>query len=351
MKEIKRDDKLKRHRAKMVAFRQRKKERGRLLRREHSRLERALKRHIAVLQCELSSSREEQDILSLTRKTIMEKESLRTENIALSQAIENHETFQKVLSGGMEESEPLFSANKGWWVHFPNAPSFYYHPLSSEEVKTAANPLDPGFAPDLRAKSMTGAFLGWIVHRDLIWKTFLTSRVRFTKRVHCSIDMAVQMSIKNERKLRPMLVTPVGWSNTQYDKVSTQVLQEIDPQCRVFVHNVPGPTNTRYIFLSRREQWELSGGRRKMGFSLMIYDSKANQLNRDREGKQENVDWANEGWAYFTLTEVDDSTIDVVYDHSARCQNKVHADFLMVQWIQYIVQWEQVISACGLLSC
>ncbi|OWZ00914.1 hypothetical protein PHMEG_00027794 [Phytophthora megakarya] len=343
----------------MVAFRLRKKEGFTLLRREHSRLERALKRQLAVMQRELSATQGEQGMMSLIRMLIMEKEYLRTQNIALGQVIDNHEAFQKVLAGGMGESERLLlSVSKGWWVHFSdNAPSFYYHPISLEEVKTAANPLDPEFAPDLSAKCMTGAFLGWIVHRELtsskeIWRnTLLTSRVRYTKRVNCSIDMAIQASIERERELRPILVTPIGWSYTQYDKVSTQVLQEIDPQCRVLVHNVPGPTNTRYTFLTRTEQWELSGERRKMGFSMMIYDSKENQLNRDVKGKQQGVEWATEGWAYFTLTEVDDSTIDVVYDHSVRCQNKIHADCLMVQWTQYVVQWEQVVTACSLLSC
>ncbi|OWZ04659.1 hypothetical protein PHMEG_00023402 [Phytophthora megakarya] len=82
----------------------------------------------------------------------------------------------------------------------------------------------------------------------------------------------------------------------------------------------------------------------------MIYDSTSNELSRDGDAEQEDVEWANEGWAYFTLTEIDDSTIDVVYDHSVRCQNKAHADFLMVQWAQYVIQWEQVVAACSLLS-
>lgn len=49
------------------------------------------------------------------------------------------------------------------------------------------------------------------------------------------------------------------------------------------------------------------------------------------------------------ITEVDGNSIDIVCDHWAACQSELHAEYLMIQWTQFSVWWEQLTVPSNLL--
>ncbi|RLN54944.1 hypothetical protein BBJ29_007541 [Phytophthora kernoviae] len=55
---------------------------------------------------------------------------------------------------------------------------------------------------------------------------------------------------------------------------------------------------------------------------------------RADEQPQQDVEWASEGGSYLEITEVNETTIDVSYDHWAGCQDELHAHHLFIQWAQ-----------------
>ncbi|KAL4106527.1 hypothetical protein PRIC1_004578 [Phytophthora ramorum] len=360
--------KLNKHRTDMVKFRVRKKEEADHLRSEHRMLERVMKRFLRTLEKEASLKPMHAGIgahctTNRMHELVAETEAVRKQNMALLKVIERHKfSHQLFVDRAQLESNtpdsPLLAScgDDGWWVHFPaGIPSFYYRPLSPAEVEATANPFNASFSTDLPETSLAGNFLGWNVYRELdvldeASEKEVVSRVRFTKRLRCSIDTAAEVSSLREDELRPLLATPSAWNSNERHKVSSQVLQEVDPECRVMVHNIAGSTNIRYVFLARSAQWKLHGGKRKMAFSMMTNDSKANKMNRDAEVVERNVEWLAQGWAYFTITEVADNAIDVVYEQCSRCENESHAGLLMAQWAQVIVRWEQIIVPFNMLS-
>ncbi|POM62572.1 hypothetical protein PHPALM_28264 [Phytophthora palmivora] len=133
-------------------------------------------------------------------------------------------------------------------------------------------------------------------------------------------------------------------------KASTQVLQELDQDLFVFAHDIPGlDKNLRYLFQVRRSQWKLLDGKRKLTASLVIIDSDSNRRSRDTDASQGKVEWATEGGIQVSVTEVDENSIDVICDHWASCESKLHAEYLMIQWTQFAVWWEQLTVPSNLL--
>ncbi|KAG2777834.1 hypothetical protein PC129_g20398 [Phytophthora cactorum] len=182
-------------------------------------------------------------------EVIVAKETLRKQNATLCIGIHRHVAFRKEVAtvNRLLSSEKLIDDE----MDSPDrVPSFDYNPLSMEEVNTVSNPLDNEFVSSLPPVSFVGTILGWNVYREQSdpMETLLTSRVQFSKRVHCSIATATQVSYEQSDNSRPLIVTPVGWSFTQFPEISTHVLQEIGPEYCIMRHDIPGPTNYRYIF-------------------------------------------------------------------------------------------------------
>ncbi|KAG6949854.1 hypothetical protein JG688_00014463 [Phytophthora aleatoria] len=46
---------------------------------------------------------------------------------------------------------------------------------------------------------------------------------------------------------------------------------------------------------------------------------------------------------------MDEKSIKVVCDHWASCESKLHAEYLMIQWTQFAVWWEQLTVPSNLL--
>ncbi|OWZ14796.1 hypothetical protein PHMEG_00011657 [Phytophthora megakarya] len=151
------------------------------------------------------------------------------------------------------------------------------------------------------------------------------------------------MACKSEQELRPVLLTPTDW-NCNKNKVNTQLLQELGYNVCLTLHSIPGSTNIRYMFLARTAQWQLQNGTRKLGFSMTVTDSKANQRMRHVIEEQETIKWLTEGWAYFTITEVDGNAIDVVYEHCVGCESQIHAENFFIQLAEFVCCWEQAVS-------
>ncbi|KUF88120.1 hypothetical protein AM588_10001716 [Phytophthora nicotianae] len=117
-------------------------------------------------------------------------------------------------------------------------------------------------------------------------------------------------------------------------------------------HTFPGPLTYHYVFLERVAQWELPDGRKKLGLSMNVIGSTVSRLsNTDVRTHEPNpIKWAKEGWASVTITEVDATTVDVVYDQWARCESKLHADYVVAQWAQFLVRWEQIVAPFRFLT-
>ncbi|KAG7398817.1 hypothetical protein PHYBOEH_010449 [Phytophthora boehmeriae] len=360
-REVKRQE----HRVRMVAFRKKKKETQEKLREEHQQLEQQMKRCLEAVRndigvpvgnCYLSKMQSLQEL-------VVEREAIQCHNAALRDAIDQHGQYQRLLleSNGQpipddrDESAALLGDGEGWRVHFPTgAPSFYFYPFSSHERDEIVNALDPGYASKPISNLSVGTLFGWEVYRTLVVSESLQARslhAWFTKRLNVSLDEAFKISIEKERELCPILATPMDWNFGQHFDIDVQPLQEVDANTCMVVHNIAGPSHLRYLCCVRRAQWELLSGRCRLELCMVVVDSKANKLIREAEGPHDDIAWLTEGGASITLTEIDDTTIDVSYEHQVACQNELHAGYLMVQWSQFVVQVEQPLVPSSLLSC
>ncbi|ETI46472.1 hypothetical protein F443_09134 [Phytophthora nicotianae P1569] len=349
------------HRINMVEFRIRKKEQFERLKKEHERLEREMKRLLAGLQNDFSHESlwvyfGEQNMVRSMVELIVEKEKLRKQNVARRTDVQRYDAFRKEVMNAVRllSNEESLIHNDGGLIVPDKEPTFDYHPLSIEEVNAVPYPLDKEFMSNLPPVSFIGAILGWNVYREEsnLTASLPSTRVQLTKRLHCSIAAATQVSLEQGDNLRPLLATPIGWSVACRPKVSTHVLQEVNAECCVMAHTFPGPLTCHYVFLERVAQWELPDGRKKLGLSMNVIDSTVSRLSSTdvRTHEPNPIKWAKEGWASVTITEVDATTVDVVYDQWARCESKLHADYVVAQWAQFLVRWEQIVAPFRFLT-
>ncbi|KAG7397090.1 hypothetical protein PHYBOEH_001304 [Phytophthora boehmeriae] len=352
--------KRRKHRATMVEFRRKKKLKTKYLQSEYERLVLEMQRCVDAVQNHAVFEEDDGQVKTKLIKLVLELEELRTQNITLRKAIGSYDAYRALLrevnSFPLGIEEPFVadtSEQEGWWVHFSNGePPFYFHPFPPEQLTVEINAIEPDLSPN----AYVGTFFGWKAYRetmlpDAAQGSVLPIRVQFNKRLRCSIDDVQKVSCEKEASLCPLVLMPLRWGSHQRNQVSIETLQSFEPDCRIIVINLPGPTHLRYLCLAQRAQWKLAGGRRKLAFSLRIIDSEANRRSRDAAMSHEGVEWAIHGGAELMITEVDDTTADVSSAHWVSCQNELHAKFLMVQWMQFIVQWEQAVVPSNLLTC
>ncbi|KAF4038254.1 hypothetical protein GN244_ATG09600 [Phytophthora infestans] len=342
----------------MIEFRLNKKEKQKRLVAEHERLEREMKTLAETVRTAVACSNSD-SVTHTLQELVVKREALRTQNLALREEVTRCEKFTAVVleasedSTEGEESNLLPSDETGWRVGEGDT-SFYFHPFTRDEVDAEMRRFEVELAGGMPSLSLAGTFLGWgVYHAPLIASTLdgtrLVARTRVTKRLRCSLDVHTQMSYTKQKDLSPMIVTPIGWGLHQRGKASTHVLQDFDQDTLVFARDIPGPEKRiRYLFQVRRAQWELADGRRKLTASLAIIDSDANRRSRDAE-MQDNVEWATEGGIQVSVTEMDENSIKVACDHWASCESKLHAEYLMIQWTQFAVWWEQLTVPSNLL--
>jgi hypothetical protein len=350
------------HRESMVEFRLRKKQGQQRLVAERRRLEKEMKALVEKVNAAAASSNGADT--NERQQLAVEREALRAQNLALREELTRLEKFEKFVVKASqdpmekEESKLLSSDEEaGWRVHFDGSnTSFFFHPFSREEFDARMARFDAELTSGKLSLPGVGSFLGWEVYRaplvaSAMDSTRLMARTRVVKRLKCSLDVHMQMSYTKQKDLSPMIVAPIGWGLCHRDEASTQLLQEFDKDSLMFVHSIHSDgKHLRYLFQVRRAQWKLRDGRRKLTASLAITDSEANRQSREADVSQDEVEWATEGGIQVSITEADETSIDVVCDHWASCESARHAEYMMIQWTQLAVWWEQLTVPSNLLS-
>ncbi|KAL4158942.1 hypothetical protein PRNP1_004716 [Phytophthora ramorum] len=362
--EVEKEQKRRRHSVDMVAFRRNRKQKQSGLRSEYRRLEGQVKRISAKVRvaaaCSRSGSTKPKFMVDTLRELMVEIEGLRHQNIALRNHIGLHSEFLQLLHEANQPQDeqnesilPCIEEQSGRRVHFPGGePSFYYHPFTRGMFDNTMDSCASQLSPTALPGSGVGEFLGWNVRQATLASglgcQYLVAKARFSKRVQCSLREAFETMKRERIDSWPVIVTPMNWSSSSSD-VSTIVLQRFDDNTSVLVRSVQGEVNLRYVCLVQRSCWTERDGKRVITYGMVIADSEANKRNRSVETDTGEVEWIPEGGAHLTLTEVDDKTIDVVYDHWGGCQGTLHAQYLFVQWAHYAFRWEQMVVPSRLL--
>ncbi|KUF88002.1 hypothetical protein AM587_10003760 [Phytophthora nicotianae] len=342
------------------------------LRDEQQQLEAEVKKCLATMNCEDSSSSE---LCYAVHCLALEWDSLRTENVELMKEIHRQERFQSlvqaqtigVFADATKDSDTSFAnvypASKsslwgptphdddGWRVKFPNGePTFHFHPFSEAEFNNVMQNCDNQF---YSKSSVAGHLFGWTVYHAPLMRRLdnsLVGRVQLSARICCSFDDADAAVSSSKLHLWPLAFTPPNWSYSQRSGVSIQVLQSFAVDAHVLVCNIPGPVNTRYFQFARRQLQVEGNGKRSFTSSLVLADSKENVRNRAAEEPHPDVKWVNEGGARIKFTEVDDATIDVHCDTWASCEDELHARNLFIYWAQFACRWSQWMMASKLVE-
>ncbi|KAG6612443.1 Phospholipase D [Phytophthora cinnamomi] len=357
-------------RKRMVKWRRQKKEKGAELLQERLRLEKELESRV-VQERMRSESSPPQLIGHAFRQVTVECAALKRENLALKEAIEVHSKFNSLARIEAQELEAQMSRHDGaadppakdiqrleredgWPVNFPNGdPSFYFSPFSKTEFDTILRNSGVAYAERHPCTATVGKILGWTVdHAPLTLNTTGTSFVahaRFTRRLRCSLDYSEQILPRLDKRLWPVLVTPRSWGHVQFGDTCCQLLQSIHENAHVMACNIPGDVNLRYLVLAQHTRERTSDGKRVDKYIMTIADSDANARNREAEGHQKRVQWVMEGGVNVIITEIDDSTIDVVFDQWAESLSEMHGRELYVDWVRFPVRLEQSISSARLL--
>ncbi|OWZ07430.1 hypothetical protein PHMEG_00020178 [Phytophthora megakarya] len=277
----------------------------------------------------------------------------------------------------------------GWRVYFTDgSPSFHFNPFSKTDFDAI---LDESEAAQYSYAASIGNILDWKVDYSPVTEhsgggSFI-AHARFSKRLRCTLDHSERMVISVDPSLLPVLTTAKNWGRVPNGNMECQPLQQfermvisVDPsllpvlttanswgrvpngnmECQplqqfgkhayVTACNIPSDVHLRYICLARHTRKTREDGVRMDKYTLLIADSKANAYNRLAEEEQHEVQWVLDGRTSMTLTEVDDSTIDVVYDQWGTCLNKEYGQQLYVDWIRFVVHLEQLVSPARLLQ-
>ncbi|KAG6945848.1 hypothetical protein JG688_00016348 [Phytophthora aleatoria] len=356
------EQKRRRHRIEMVKFRRKRKAKQEDLRGEYRRLEKHAKEVTATVRAFASCSRraEPKTRAALLRGLFVEIEDLRQQNGALRKQVGLHRDYTQVLleaeQANAQEDESVLPPTdelSGWRVRFPSGgPSFHFHPFAREPFDSVMDSCTSSLASEPPTVNLGGEFLGWNVLHATVTSTVddhsLVAKSRFTKRIRRSLLEVDEVMSKEDRNSWPVIVTPMNWSGIT-GRASVQVLQEFDDNTCVLVHNAQGSTNLRYICLVRRHRWTELDGKPVITYTMRIADSEANKRSRTAEADEDEVQWVMEGGAQLTIAEVDDGSVDVVYDHWGGCESALHAQYLFVQWAHYALHWEQMVLPSNLL--
>ncbi|GMF65386.1 unnamed protein product [Phytophthora lilii] len=390
--EDKKEWKRQQHRENMVFFRRKKKEQQAELRTQHQQLEQRLQQHLAMQRrAAARASQSRRYVSSRDEKhaavvhLIAETEALKTENVALREQINKHQILRdsvveagdglesdateptssdgsssdSSLSGGSLSSgssagpalSRLISLQRGWRVHFSNGePSFHFHPFSKEQLDAFRAGYDAKFAVVPPMQSV-GTMLGWEVERAPLVPhptlNVLISRVRYTRRIHCAGGSAHATMDKLDSESWPVLTTPDLWQCIHSSPVTSRVLQMVDEDTYVLVRSTPEPSlgvNVRYLNLVSRRRVQQADGRRLISHAIVVVTSDANKRSREAEPERRDVHWVNEGGAFMSLRQIDDDTLEVVYDHCSGCMNEQHALYCLVDWGHIVIRWEQLVT-------
>ncbi|GMF16677.1 unnamed protein product [Phytophthora lilii] len=359
----------------MVQFRLRKKLAETNLRAQHVSLELQMERHVsewrrkAAQSCTNSENlmrkevRDEKKtkLRNQARELIVQTETLRIDNAALREAVAGYGKLQKViyaesdrLGGGCDDGEVL-----GGDVNFPDGePSFFYYPFSKEECRDTVDKYDKSMRISESARfSEVWVLFGWQVERMPLTPhangNWLITRVRFTKQIRCAAGTSLDSMKKLETESWPVLTTPELCPRMHRTNCTSLKVQEVDQDSVIIVSNTPPYSrgkHLRHLTLMHRRRTPNAGGKLSTTYVMAIPDSEANRRSRETESSRDKVFWICEGAAYMTLSQVDDSTLEVTYDNCSSCKNELHAQFLLMEWGQEAIRWEELVTPSRLIS-
>ncbi|KAG7375807.1 hypothetical protein PHYPSEUDO_015197 [Phytophthora pseudosyringae] len=360
------------HREEMVHFRLRKKLQDTALRAQHAQLERAMQRSLDQWKLEASNGPRtlpgqegaNSKLQIQLRELVGQTEALRVENATLREVVASHNDLQQVV---YSEGARLVQGNggasvvdrTGWRVHFVNGePSFHFHPFSTEEGDAIVQRYDQKMSVEGSGKFMeVGTLLGWKVERMPLARhgtgKWMETRVRFSKQIHCASGAADATMWKLEAESWPVLTTPELCPRVHRENCTVLKLQELDEDTVVMVTDAPRFSrgmHLRHLTMMRRRRRTDEEGRRTITYVMVIPDSKANKRSREAEQSRGNVLWVCEGAAYMTLSQVDDSTLEVAYDNCSGCKDELHAQHLLMEWGHEALRWEQLVTPLRLLA-
>lgn len=392
------------HRENMVYFRLKKKEQRMQMKTQHRMLEAQLKQKLAIQRAAaargarlaaatwsanhsgrvggaavIDKSFSMQPLQQSVTDLVTEREALRNENLALEKQLNEYAKLQtmiqkegELLSSDDEveqhrvgESAPSSSPQtqlrggqqqeKGSFVSLEGGgPAFYYEPLTTLECQHTLRRYRQQFATD-NGKFTAGHMFGWKLERCLekheATGAFF-SRVWYTKRIHCPNGNAAALMDKLNADSWNVLVTPELYRRIHRQDYVSKTLQCMSDDSFVMIRNYFEPAfniNIRYLNLVTRCEEVNAAGQRVINQYLLIPDSTSNRLAREADPRAD-VKWVVEGGAYMSLVQVDDETVDVVYDHFAFCLNQQQADYLMIDWGNIVIRWEQMVHPARMLT-
>ncbi|RLN91250.1 hypothetical protein BBJ28_00002688 [Nothophytophthora sp. Chile5] len=351
------------HREEMVRFRRKKKASEAELRREHRSLERQMARHLAEWRLAAasgagnSSECNDQAPCEAVRELVTQREALRRDNTALREQLSRHDKMQRVMESErlVDTSEAAAANPSGWRVRFPNGePSFHFHPFLDTECQAIVQHYDVLFQ-NVDGLDNVGNLLGWRVERAPLTRhangRAMVTRVRFSKRIHCASGASDATMDTLDAQSWPVLTTPELWQRVHRASLTCLKLQELDEDTCVLVSNTPRrERHVRFLTLMHRRRTQRDDGRRVIAYAMVVADSPANQRSREAEQSQREVQWLQEGGALMTLAQLDDSTLEAVYDSTCSCLNELQARHLLVEWGHETLRWEQLVTPSRLLA-
>ncbi|ETP02030.1 hypothetical protein F441_20810 [Phytophthora nicotianae CJ01A1] len=372
--------KLELHRRRMARFRNRRAVKKNDMNEEYRRLEQKLEQRLAALhrnkKCDGNGGID--SVQLQMQQLVLEHESLREEHVKLQQELARFQKLALMIQSArnsvlndnnvtnstemhsevtvrcIESKWQPVQQQSGFRVHFPQAsPSFFFHPFTREEFDDILRCHDKNTARNSSYLAWAGVYLGWKVYHGALTpgKDFLIAHVRCSKRIHCSIDSMMDRLISQDGSSK-WPIMPTARDIGVRAEINIQTLQKFDEDTYVIVRNYTGGANFRYMCLVQRSEIELLDGKRKFKFYYVLGDSKANARSRDAElTGQDDVQWVTERGGYsLTLSEVDDSSIDLVFDSLGCFKSEEHALGHFTMFGRIVTRWDQLVFASNLLK-
>ncbi|GMF39816.1 unnamed protein product [Phytophthora fragariaefolia] len=264
-----------------------------------------------------------------------------------------HIPIKDMGSNSLKLTERWHEGEDGWRVHFPDhTPSFYFSPFSQAMFDGIMRDIDVVSSKRYPCTATIGKIFGWTVDYAPLTPnstgTSLVANARFTKLLNCSLDTSQLILPRLEKSLWPLLAAPRSLGYIQKGDSCYQVLQSFHKNAHVIAYNIPCEVNLRYLVLAQHTREVGSDGKRIDKYMMTVADSDANARNRASDPDQM-VIWILEGGVCTTITEVDESTVDVVFNQWAGCLSETHGRELYIDWIRFPVRLEQTVSAAKLL--
>ncbi|KAI9994357.1 hypothetical protein PInf_010963 [Phytophthora infestans] len=327
--------------------------------------------HANLIETALEALKSQQFRLKVQRRRMVRwrhqrKEKLATIRDEIQHAITRHleiETKLKRETGQFRRelhqvskvkatSSQLALDSEGWWVHFPNGePPFFFHPIPEDEYLDKLKQREVEFTERHLFISFIDNMFGWSVDYVPPFQQASGTTIahaRFSKRLRCSLPEACQTLERIDISQWPRIISPRSWGLEQRGDSYCQPLQKFVKQDGVVVWNIPGDVHLRYIAAVQNRVSVLPDGRQMAKHCIMIVDSEANA--REAAGSQSDVKWVFQGGENCIWTEVDESTVDVVYDQWSECLSEAHGWELYVDWIRFVLCMEEHIAPTRLLQ-